>query len=288
MALIFTNGGAPNYLGFQFTNATGLIDQIELTLNSAGWATITKVAGSSLFARASSIVNGSPAFIEFLVQPSTPPLQKLRVIGWSDQAKSSSSPDFQQLRLDFNEGGANRLWLTADQQSGCISIFSSSGAMNGVHFGFLDRVDTADATAWGVGQIKSSLQPGTIYTYFSFTIGNSNPWLPVNNSATTSNTIVQWQTYDLISRLDFSNVSNSGAQSNGFANYNNRYVVTLDYGYIETPSASLDSSRSFRGFVPYCACGLASLQPAEQIVDPASSQRFLSTGPLTHQGMRIL
>ncbi|NJO48937.1 MAG: hypothetical protein HC840_05025 [Leptolyngbyaceae cyanobacterium RM2_2_4] len=285
MALIFTNGGAPNYLGFQFTSAANLIDQIELTLNSAGWATIAKTPGASLFVRGNSIVNGSPAFVEFVIESATPPLQRLRVVGWIQQAKTNGTPNVSQLKIDFNDGGANRLWLTADQQSGCITIFSSSGAMNGIHFGFVDRVDTADATAWAVGQIRASGSPGLIPTYFSFTIGVATPWQPINNSTSTSSLIAQLQTYDLITRLASSTVS---APNNGAPNSNNRYVVTLDYGYVETSTAGLSSDRAFRGFVPYCACGLASLQSAEQIVDPLSSQRFLSTGPLSHQGIRIL
>lgn len=310
MALVFLNGGTPNYTGFEFSTALALIDQLETTLVSAGWTTVTKVSGVSLFIRGTTALNSHNCWVEFAVSGTTPNLT-LTMRGWLEAAKTNGSPDAIHTATFTESGGAaNRMWLTCDEDSGCITIFNSStGACTGHHFGFLARQVPTDATAWMIGRIYVSSY-NTAYVARSAV--NSTIWrklgadylnatsdpLGVGNSSAYPLT-----TFDFMKRGVYqisNNMLTASDNTNmmylahrGGRNYEGSNIID-PYGYLEG-KGSVDSygvsnqnPLYFRGFVKHAFCGVSGEIAASQSIDTITGNRILSVGGLQWQGQRIL
>jgi hypothetical protein len=306
MPTIYVNGGSPNYTGAIFTNANELLALIKQGLEGAGWATITYDAGVNLFAKGTTLINAHSCWVEFAISGGT-----LTIRGWLEEAKTNGSPDSIHTHL-FTPTGTNRLWLTADEDSGCICIFDdSTGVSAGTHFGFLQRIDKTDPWAWMIGRIRSD---GLAFAYSAKSKFNDTIWRLLGSdfqavdSFNTSYMTTPTSTFDLVCRgkpgqtgTSASSVSFydgqylgfnafQGAQ-NGRRNYNNQPAID-PYHYLEGRGANnvynISSRLYFRGLVKFVFCGVASESDAEQVLDPLTENRILSTGGTRWQGMRIL
>lgn len=305
MANIFLNGGSPNYTGFEFSNATQLIDQIETTLVAAGWVTDAKVSGVSLFIRGETLIGSYPCYVDFIVSGTSPTLT-LTMRGWLEQTKVTGSPDAIHTTT-FSVGGTNRMWLSACEDAGAMVIFNSNGACVAHHFGFPERVDTGDPWAWMVGRIHAF---GYLFCYSAKSAFNGTNWRQLSldyvgysESPLSVNTALPVSTFDATMRGQFNNTAGITSTvaanpfylaGNGKLNYNGKAKVTPDYEYAEG-KGNFNAYGSanvlplfFRGYIKFAACGLASLVAASQTIDPVSGNRYISGGGSRWQGMRIL
>ncbi len=317
MPVTFLNGSAPSYLGQTFTTATELIDLIESTLVTAGWTTVNKVSGTSLFIRGVT-TNSHNCWVDFVISGSN----TLTIRGWLEAAKTNGSPDAIHTAT-FTAGSTNRLWITADQDAGCLCLFNASGACVGYHFGFLDRVDNTDANAWMIGRLHAS---GIVYAYVARSRINNTIWrrLGLDFHMGTSDPIggvvpptnpgghfgVPINTFDFVKRLmvtsNFVNTLYTETSSynagylayNGGLNYDGN-VICDRYGYLEGRGSTTaygsagNNTLYFRGFAKFAYCGVASLAAAAQAINPITPEgnsltyRILSVGGTQWQGMRI-
>jgi hypothetical protein len=311
MPLVFVNGQAPDYSGFIFTTSTGVIDKVQETLVAAGWTTYYKAPdGLSLTMVGTTAAGVHTCSMEFNVGTygSVTNGKYLNLRAWHEPTKVTGSP-INIHRLIFVEGKINRLWLTADQDSGCISIWGAEGSMTGWHFGFLDRIDTTDQWAWMIGQLATSSYP-TAYVAKS-KHANTN-WYRLSNdfgSGTSANSAEfnsDYATYPQTT-LDFTmrgqwyeNSLTYGDTRNAFfnpwqgrLNYNGQAIID-PYCYMEGRGSMAAYTVGsylplyYRGYVKNAYCGVASLPAAAQLVDAATGYRILSVGGAWWQGMRIL
>lgn len=283
MALTFLNGGAPNYSGQTFSTATDLINHIETTLVAAGWVSITKVVGTSVFLRGTSLTNNHNCWVEFIISDSS----YLHVRGWLEQTRANASPQSTSLGTGtfcrFTANVENRLWITANQDAGCICIIPNSGTALGIHFGFLDRIETTDQWAWMVGNIGYVANTsGLAYSAkdkYSLINNISSNWRAITTDLSMSN---QWGTYDATWADDFA----------GRRNYDGSCLIRPYYwleGRISgSPVSTPGNNPYFRGNVQYAYTGMASASAGTYGTDSVSGFRFMSVGDTGTQAMRIL
>jgi hypothetical protein len=310
MALTFLSGTAPDYLGFIFTTQVGLIDKIQEVLTTAGWVTYYKSPdGLSLTMVGTTLSGGHTCNMEFTIKNYTSITngKYLVIRGWHESTKVTGSPD-NYHRLIFTDGSVNRLWLTADEDAGCVCIYGASGSMGGLHFGFLDRLYTDDQWAWMVGNILSS---GYDSAYVAKNKYNNTSWYRLGLDYATGgsyNATTFDQSYftypstclDLTMQGQAHNRHATEASNtipfynpyNGRLNYDGRALIGR-YCYIEGrggisnyPEGSY-SPLYFRGFVKHAYTGLSSLPSGAQLTDVYTGYRMLSVGPGWWQGMRI-
>lgn len=267
MPLTFLNGGEPNYTGQTFTTANELINHIETTLVSAGWVSISKVVGTSVLLRGTSQTNNHNCWVEFVYADTS----YLYIRGWLEQAKTNGSPQ-STTSCRVVIGTENRLWITANSDAGCICIIPNSAPAQGVHFGFLDRLDTTDQWAWMVGYISGSNN----VAYSAKSKFDSTNWRAI----TTDMSNRQWGTYDAM-----------WADSPGRRNYDGACLVR-PYYWLEGRSSAdsvnnFPNSPHFRGNVQYAYTGMASTSAGTFGTDPTSGFRFMSVGDSGWQAMRI-
>jgi hypothetical protein len=307
MALTFLSGSAPDYSGYIFTSTSDLINTIESTLQTAGWATVEKAAdGLTLLVKGVTSVGSHECFIEFSIYPNASVTNGyyISLRGFHDALRSNGSPA-NTLRWSFIDGTPNRLWITADNDSGAISILNSSNGQGGAHFGFLHRIDTTDPWAWMVGYIHSL---GYQYAYVAKAKYNSVNWRLLSddynqytNLADGSYPVLPYSTFDFLQRGGWVNSHYYYATGSKIVFYNKAYgrlnytgtPIIDPYFYHEgrgsttnyNPGSYLPSY--FRGYVKHAYCGVASLATAAQVVDNQGN-RILSVGTTYWQGMRIL
>lgn len=285
MPLTFLNGGAPNYSGQIFSSASDLIDHIETTLVAAGWVSITKVVGTSVLLKGTSQTNNHNCWVEFIYGNTS----YLHVKGWQAQ-NTNASPQSTTLGTGtfcrVSIGFENRLWITANSDAGCICIIPSSAPAQGVHFGFLDRVDTSDQWAWMVGNIGSSTATSSTANAY-FAKSKFDPlvnWRSVGISEEDMPMSRQWGFYDAI-----------WADNNtGRRNYDGVCLIRPYFwleGRASSPSAASVSTPPnapyFRGNVQYAYTGMASTSAGTFGTDSSSGFRFMSVGDTGWQAMRI-
>ncbi|AIE73016.1 MULTISPECIES: hypothetical protein [unclassified Synechocystis] len=300
MPTIYVNGGSPNYTGAIFTNANELLALIKQGLEDAGWATITYDVGVNLFAKGTTLVNAHSCWVEFAISGGT-----LTIRGWLEEAKTNGSPNSIHTHT-FTPEGTNRLWLTADEDSGCICIFSdSTGISAGTHFGFLQRIDPTDPWSWMIGRIRSD---GHNFAYSAKAKHNNVNWRQLGldyslvTDFNTASQVIPITTFDLTchgkpggtgggSYLNTSSANAFLRVQEGRRNYNNQAAIS-QYYYLEGIGAStgysVNSRLYFRGLVKFAFCGVASEADVAQVLDSLTGNRVLSTGGTMWQGMRIL
>lgn len=298
MPTIYLNGGSPNYTGAIFTNATELLALIKQTLEDAGWLTITYDPGVNLFIKGTTLINSHNCWVEFAISGTT-----LTIRGWLEEAKTNGSPNSIHIH-SFVIGANNRLWLTADEDSGCICIFSdSTGVSAGSHFGFLQRIDTSDQWAWMIGRIHAL---GHLYAYSAKSKHNLANWKLLSADyyqcglVADSRQVEPSSTYDFVCHGQVGSISMTDANSGqnafvnahlGRRNYNNQAVIT-PFSYLEGRGSMTaygsGLSLYFRGFVKHTFCGVASESAVAQVLDPVTNNRILSVGGSQWQGIRIL
>ena len=306
MALIFINGDGPDYLGYKFGTSIELIDKLDFELTNAGWTKVGKVAGTSLLMRGNSIANNHNCYVQFTISNYTAVTngKYLNVSGWLAESSNQSTV----RSLTFIEStqsmlAINRLWLTADQEAGCLAIFGSNGDYGGIHFGFLDRIDNTDQWAWMVGLIHAR---GYVYGQVAKAKYDNSIWQTIgpryttkycsydNFAGTTQN--FPMSTVDFMVRgknyyhNTFADASNAFLNPpSGRLNYDGNPVID-SYYYLEATSNGsgfLSQQLYFRGNVKFAYTGTSTLKPMQQVIDSKSGYRFLAIGP-GWQAMRIL
>lgn len=312
MPVTFLNGNAPLYLGHQFTTSIDLIDTIESTLVTAGWTSLEKVSETSLFIRGVT-TNNHNCWIEFIISGETT-AKTLIMRGWLEAVKTNGSPNSIHT-LTYTEESLNRLWLSADQDAFCISLYNATGAMDGYHAGFLERTEPTDATAWMIGRIISYPSYNTAYVArarhnqpsgvaWRQLSADFNAYTNPSNISTT----IPLSTLNFNSRNFFgiggSDPFISTTASNIFFGADigrrtrlNQCKIT-PYFYLEglgsttTYGSGMNGDLWDRGNVKFAYCGVSQEASATQIIDDQTGYRILSVGTNTsknaRQGMRIL
>lgn len=280
MPLTFLNGGAPNYSGSVVSTATALIDQIDDTLKAAGWDSIEKVTGVKTFLRGTSLTNNHNCWIEISVD-----ISYLHVRGWLESSRTNPSSMASPLSTSIGTGTfcrvslntENRLWITANQDAGCICIIPNSAASYGIHFGFLDRIDATDQWAWMIGNIGL---PGGASgnAYSAKSKYDSTNWRAITTDMPVSR---QLGAYDATWADD----------SVGRRNYDGSCLIR-PYYWLEgrtstSPVITPPNNPHFRGNVQYAYTGMASTSAGTFGTDPVSGFRFMSVGDSGMQAMRI-
>lgn len=156
MPLTFVNGGSPTYPGVSFTSQTGLLTLLHDTLVTAGWFSIVNTPGANLIR-----LSGQSGFNQCYLQAEVIN-NKLSLRGSLDDGFNLTlSPvvgdgfmvDWGlEFEMTFTPGSDNRVWVTADESSFCIMVKDFNEANNiyaGWRFGWYDRWDENDSTAWG-------------------------------------------------------------------------------------------------------------------------------------------
>lgn len=304
----FLNGSAPDYTGYQFTTAVNLIDTLETNLVGEGWVSVSKVSGTSLFIKGVTS-NSHDCWVEFVVSGTTPNLT-LTLRGWLEEAKTNGSPNATHT-MTFTEGSINRLWLTCDNDAGCICIYGASGSCAGYHFGFLQRIDVTDQWAWMIGRIHSS---GIVWAYSAKAKHANTNWKQIGadfGGGTVSPIGTSSSPFgdgsQPITTIDFmrrgvpvgANYASTNSTNctylayNGGRNYDGSAVID-PYSYLEGRNNNIGYGSTgstilyFRGFVKFAYCGVSAEVAAAQCIDSVSGYRILSVGGTQWQGMRIL
>lgn len=198
MALVFTNGGGPSYLGFEFTNSTDLLTEIHTRLLAAGWTSITNTPGSGLIEM--YCTSGSDNMsVRFETAQIVSTSYELLLTAGQGIGFTVTQPF--RFAMPYEDTVINRLWICADQDHANICIQSFSGNTRGYHMGFHDRLDpVADPFGYSIGAIANFgmnnvilrnsaniAQPGhssnrsssgTSSTYFGKSIYDGLDWLP--------------------------------------------------------------------------------------------------------------
>lgn len=306
MPLTFLNGGEPDYTGATFLDGTTLLGLIRDTLVAAGWTLLVEDPGVTIYLQGNSLQNNHSCYVQFYTAVNTNVTngRYLYMRGWQTYTAPNvfvtASPDTA-LQVQYVEGGSNRLWITADEEAGCLCIYDSTGVSRSYHFGFLQRVDPTDPWAWMLGYIYSQ---GYEYAYVAKSKVNGTNWRKLADdyynytNYSDDYQVIPYSTYDLLSRgKPYRSYTNSNAVNafryayQGRVNYNGQAVID-PYYYIEgrgsNSSWSSTATPYFRGLVKFTYCGLASFNAGDWCIEPDTGNRVMSTGPTNWQGMRIL
>ena len=157
MPLVFANGGAPTFPGVSFSNNEEAFTIIRDTLVSAGWTVLSgSPANPPVRLQSGIAVNGVYCVAELISVNTT----NFRIGGAHHNNSSivsnanSDSDSGSVGHFIFNNGGDNRLWITADEDTAVIIMTPQtvSGATNFrcFYIGRLDLNNPNDGWAWVV------------------------------------------------------------------------------------------------------------------------------------------
>ena len=154
MPLVFANGGAPTFPGVSFSNNEEAFTIIRDTLVSAGWSVLSgSPANPPVRLQSGIAVNGVYCVAELISVSAN----GFRIGGAHHSNSSIVSPDDTNYFTGyfiFNNGGDNRLWITADEDTAVI-IMNPQTISGGTNFrclyiGRLDLNNPSDGWAWVV------------------------------------------------------------------------------------------------------------------------------------------
>lgn len=275
MPLHFLNG--VNYAGSLVYTTQNVLDEISAALVAAGWIN-RGTSGTAVFFEGTSQTNNHKCFVEFSISTSY-----LHVRGYHDVTYSVPSPlststgSSSGTYCRVSSGTENRLWVTANSDAGCICIIPSGGLpAQGIHFGFLDRVDPTDQWAWMVGNLVSD---GLATAYSAKSKYDAVNWRNIDTDMAIASR--QYGAYDAIWMLD----------QTGRYNYDGTHLVRPFFwleGRVSTSSVSTSPNPPyFRGNVQYAYTGMANAAAGSYGIDPITGFRLMSTGDAGWQAMRI-
>lgn len=148
MPLTFLNGGAPDYLGFNFTNSTDLLTEIHTTLLAAGLTSITNTPATGLIElNILALDNSDSHAIRFETNINQNVLELIVTLSY-DSTFTTNSPAY---KLFAENNQSNRLWLTCNSDHLVMCIQEFSGLCHGLHAGYLLRLDANDTYAFVIG-----------------------------------------------------------------------------------------------------------------------------------------
>ena len=146
----YYNSGSPLYDGIKFNNAIALLNIIKDSLETSSWKTITNdIDILQTLVIEGSTANGHLCTIKFRVDINSP--NYLVIQGIIEEIESPP------VTLEFTPDQPNKLWLTAESDSGCLCIRNKYLYSGAIAFGFLERWDETDADAWMVSKLNNRL-----------------------------------------------------------------------------------------------------------------------------------
>lgn len=188
MTLIFENGGYPTFPGVTFTNTTEAFTIIRDALLRAGWTVLSgSPASPPVVIRSGLAVNGVFCEIQLISVNST----NFRIGGRHHNATSTTSTGAGDSATNsvghflFTDGGSNRLWITADEDTAIIIMLPAtvSGATNFrcLYVGRLDLNNPSDGWAWVIDNYGRSNVAGE-QGYIAKNYTQSSNWQSKNVS----------------------------------------------------------------------------------------------------------
>lgn len=323
MALVFVNGGSPNYTGVVFQTTTNLLELIRDNLITAGWTVTNDQISASDYVIMECVGNGSsdPAYFRFRVIDWTGVTngKELQVNGDLTGDLNNLSPTFS---FYFIEGADNIIYLTCDEDSGALFVEAFDGTKRDCHFGFLARYSSSnDPWGWMIGRIDWRLDNA----YWAKSYHNGSNWRRVGDDYTDADDTdsnrnmgvyqgtmdrytVFWNAihdvnhqYERDDGYGWERESNRNIAYkcyNGGVNPVTGKPVLGEFFYLEgrgsrtnygaNASGSENAPRLYyRGPVKHITVGLASLVAKTQYTT-TDGKRYLSVNGLGYQGMRIL
>ena len=309
----FANGGAPDYLGLSFNSSSGLLNGIKTELETAGWVTDTDdITANARLVMKGTTANGHTCFVNFedVVNPQNASEHLLQISGSHTTAQAIVSPP---VELPWDFGQTNYFYLTADADAGCIALLPYDlTKTSSAHFAFLERFDDTNQYGWAIGLLLNEpqdkyLAKGAITGedwkhlkdyYFNWgTSTTSNIWSSrgYQNGAELFqdiySTIVRpydgeyldTSTYNAGYQAYLGNITNSNKAILYRVGYKEGFSSTNQYGKTGQVPPRLD----MQGLIKFVYGGLGFFAPGGQLVDPVTSNRYLSGGGRGWQGFRI-
>lgn len=324
MPLYFLNGGAPNYTGQLFTTSNSLLIHIRDTLISAGWVVINDSIPVSIIMSADGLNSSDPlnpdkCFLSFTISEWSGVLngKKLDVVGDITGDFNDTSTTFDHY---FISDADNILYITADDDSGCLYLESFDGVSSNLHFGFLDRYHAdSDTYGWMIGRIDWRINN----SYWAKSYRTQTSWYPVgsdyymkDNIDSSKNAGAYQGTMDRYTVFwNFSDSNNyfhndgSGWGWERDSSVNSSYychkggvnpITNLpilgefyylegrgETGYGNSLGNNIPPSLFYRGSVKHAVIGVGALSKKAQVTDN-EGKRYLSAGGAESQGFRIL
>lgn len=316
MALIFKNGGAPNYTGELFRTHEQLLISIRDMLVAAGWTTLQdSITGSNLLVSRGVSANGDFCYFRFDILDWAGVIngKYLRIRGDLDGGGTNLSPGF---NFYFIEDADNIIFATADSDSGCLFTECFDGTKSNAHFGFMNRpAPGLDTFGWCIGEMDWRYNN----VYWAKAVRNAQPWRKVgddyyypDNMGQGRNNIsyvgvadrftVGFSLYGDSSRDHYNGYNRNSNKNNAYYFWNgslspiDNKPILGEFYYLEGRGATnygssdqgtqLSSRMYFRGNIKHVVVGLSSLRAKTQITDNAG-RRYITVGNNGYQGFRI-
>jgi hypothetical protein len=307
MPQIYANGGAPNRLGINFTSTTALLTEIETQLTLAGWTTtLNQITANRKLIMNGTTSNGHNCWFRFIVadRAGIPDGKELRISGDHTGTEVTVSPN---LAFNFIETATNRLWITADSDSGCIAIESFEATMRGAFFGFPERAELTDSWCWGLGFLNTAYNA----KYVAKSAFNNTNWRHLSDdfiAATDFDNAGQTAPFQgvfdrrtvCLKPYNFYNnggtTENAGrfAQNGSVNGLNNKPFIDTYFliegrgstGNYNSPGNNAPPLLYCRGTIKHAVTGIASAPPRGQYITD-DNKVYLSVGGVTWQGFRI-
>jgi len=256
MSLVFANGGAPTFPGVSFSNNEEAFTIIRDTLVSVGWTVLSGSPTNPPVRLQSGIaINGVYCVVE-LISVST---SNFRIGGAHHSNLSIVSPEDTNYftgYFPFNNGGDNRLWITADEDTAVI-IMNPQTVLGTTNFrclyiGRLDLNNPSDGWAWVVenfGRTEGVGNGGYIAKNYMSTASWVSKSLGVINEVGLGHLTIPLFTNRIASVQVNSNITD-------FANFNLANNHKLACGQV---AYNYDGRGFFRGFFKFMLNGFTGL-----------------------------
>jgi len=256
MPLVFANGGAPTFPGVSFSNNEEAFTIIRDTLVSAGWTVLSgNPANPPVRLQSGIAVNGVYCVAELISVSAN----GFRIGGAHHSNSSIVSPDDTNYFTGyfiFNNGGDNRLWITADEDTAVI-IMNPQTISGGTNFrclyiGRLDLNNPSDGWAWVVenfGRTEGIGNGGYIAKNYMSTANWVSKSSPVISQVGLGHLTIPLFTNSIASVQVNSNITD-------FANFNLANNYKLACGQV---AYNYDGRGFFRGFFKFMLNGFTGL-----------------------------
>ena len=198
------------------------------------------------------------------------------------------------LELEFTPEEPNKLWLTADSDSGAICIRNKLLYSGAITFGFLERFDETDADAWAIAYLNNRLNhariarskhDGTIWKQIGSDFASADNFTSATNNGGYQGIIDFVTVANPYISFFNTNLRNAGYSAHfGQVAQTNRPIITRRF-YLEG-RASIDNYEVTgdnpaklynRGFVKHVANGFGKV-PQGKVEQDENGNRYLSVG----------
>ncbi len=292
----YYNTGSPLYDGIPFTTYTELLTLIKVSLESSTWQTIIDdIAINKTLVMQGKTTNDHICTIKFFVDSNSS--NYFVIQGILDDINSPA------LDLEFTPNEPNKLWLTADQDSGVICIRNKLLYSGAITFGFLERFDETDADAWAIAYLNNRLNhayvarakhDGVIWKKIGSDFAEADNFTSATNNGGYQGIIDFIAIPNPYISFFNTNLRNAGYSAHfGQVATTDRPIITRRF-YLEG-RGDVDNYESLgdnpaklynRGFVKHVANGFGKI-PQGKIEQDENGNRYLSVGGDGWQGMKL-